>query len=63
MPNVLPVDYSGVVLEPKSGRVPQPNVAGLGVTNQGSLFRMKDCTNELTNLVEAKDLWFLQSFG
>jgi hypothetical protein len=33
MPNVLPVDCSGVVLEPKLDRAQQPNVAGLGVTN------------------------------
>ena len=34
MPSVLLADYSGVVLEPKSDRVQQPNVAGRGIANR-----------------------------
>ena len=41
MPNVQPVDWSGVVLELKFDRVQQPNVAGLGIANR----RVKQTNN------------------
>ncbi len=34
MPNLLLVDWSGVVLEPKLDRVQQPNVVVMGVANR-----------------------------
>jgi hypothetical protein len=33
------------------------------LNKQGSILSMKAYANEPTNLVEATELWFLQSFG
>ena len=59
MPNVLPVDWSGVVLEPKLDRVQQPNVVVVEIANRIKQTKILNfysvmMTIQIANTAEAK---------